>query len=105
DCLVLRRAPLASGEAALGFVASALAAGCPLICADGLPGAELIIDGRNGFLVAAGDEAAICERIALLREDATLMQSISEEARATARRYLAAQDLGRWTRVHLGLEV
>ncbi len=105
DCLVLRRAPLASGEAALGFVAGALAAGCPLICADGLPGAELIIDGRNGFLVAAGDGAAICERIAQLRENATLMQSISAEARATARRYLAAQDLGRWTRVHLGLEV
>lgn len=105
DCLVLRRAPLASGEAALGFVASALAAGCPLICAEGLPGAELIVDGCNGFLVAAGDEAAICERIARLREDATLMQSISEDARATARRYWAAQDLGRWTRVHMGLEV
>lgn len=104
-CLVLRRAPLASGEAALGFVASALAAGCALICADGLPGAELIVDGRNGFLVTAGDEAAICERVARLRQDATLMQSISAEARATARRYLAAQDLGRWTRVHMGLEV
>ncbi|CAH1904115.1 conserved hypothetical protein [Candidatus Nitrotoga sp. HW29] len=105
DCLVLRRAPLASGEAALGFVAGALAAGCPLICADGLPGAELIIDGRNGFLVTAGDEDAICERIARLSKDVTLMQSISEEARATARRYWAAQDLGRWTRVHMGLEV
>jgi tetratricopeptide (TPR) repeat protein len=105
DCLVLRRAPLASGEAALGFVAGALAAGCPLICADGLPGAELIMDGRNGFLVTAGDEAAICERIARLRQDTTLMHSISEEARATARRYWAAQDLGRWTRVHIGLEV
>lgn len=102
DCLVLRRAPLASGEAALGFVAGALAAGCPLICADELPGAELIVDGCNGFLVTAGDEAAICERIALLRQDAILMQSISEEARATARRYLATQDLGRWTRVHMG---
>ncbi|CAG9932459.1 glycosyltransferase [Candidatus Nitrotoga arctica] len=105
DCLVLRRAPLASGEAALGFVAGALAAGCPLICADGLPGAELIMDGRNGFLVAAGDETTICERIALLRQDAKLMQSISEEARATARRYWAVQDLGRWTCVHMGLEV
>lgn len=105
DCLVLRRAPLASGEAALGFVAGALAAGCPLICADGLPGAELIIDGRNGFLVTAGDEDAICERIARLSKDVTLTQSISEEARATARRYWAAQDLGGWTRVHMGLEV
>jgi len=105
DCLVLRRAPLASGGAALGFVASALAAGCPLICADGLPGAELIINGRNGFLVAGEDEAAICEHIARLQQDATLMQSISTEARTTARRYFASQDFGGWTRVHMGLEI
>lgn len=105
DCLVLRRAPLASGEAALGFFASALAAGCPLICADGLPGAELIINGHNGFLVAAEDEAAICEQIARLQQDATLVQSISEEARATARHYFASQDFGCWTRIHMGLEI
>lgn len=105
DCLVLRRAPLASGEAALGFIACALAAGCPLICADGLPGAELIINGRNGFLVAGEDETAICKQITRLQQDATLMQSISEEARATARRYFASQDFGCWTRVQMGLEI
>lgn len=103
-CLVLRRAPLSSGEAALGFVARAMAAGCPLVCADSLPGAELIIDGRNGFIVSADDEVAICDRIARLRQNTVLARSISSEARVVARRHLAAKDRGNWACVQMERE-
>ncbi len=102
DCLVLRRSPLAENEAALGFVAEALAAGCPLICTDTLPGAELIQDGVNGYCVDADDEDAICDRIARLRQDAALARSIGEQARETAHQYLACQPDGRWTRMLSG---
>lgn len=104
DCLVLRRAPLADGAASQGYVAEALAAGCALICANNLPGSELIADGQNGFRVTADDEDTICARIALLRQDSALKQAIGSSARASAQEYLAACQPGRWTQVHFGLE-
>lgn len=104
DCLVLRRSPLTDSEAALGFVAWALAAGCPLICENKLPGAELIMEGHNDYCIDADDEDAICERIARLRQDAALAQSIGEQARETAYRYLSSKANGRWTHILNGVE-
>lgn len=104
DCLVLRRSPMADNEAALGFVAWALAAGCPLICTNNLPGAELIMEGRNGYCIDTDDKDAICERIARLRQDAALAQSIGEQARETAYRYFSSKANGRWTHILNGVE-
>ncbi|MES2933853.1 MAG: glycosyltransferase [Pseudomonadota bacterium] len=101
DCLLLRRAPLADPEAAIGFVAQAMAASCPVICAGAMPGAELLNDGENGFRLAADDDDAICQRIAQLQQDPVLNSAMRVRAKATARRYWTQQAQGPWRRMQM----
>ncbi len=65
-------------------VVEAMASGRPTIVSTGAGASELIADGVNGFLFAAGDAdalAAVIERV--LREDPEKLAMVSREARRT----------------------
>jgi glycosyltransferase involved in cell wall biosynthesis len=44
-------------------VAEALAAGCPVIVSDQVGARDLVVPDRNGWVVPAGDAAALAERM------------------------------------------
>lgn len=102
DCMLLRRAPLAEPGPALGFIAEGLRAGCALICGRDVPGAELIVDGRNGFLVNSDDERVIFERIVMLRDDPAMAASIRQMAVATFEANWPSGVAGPWSREQAG---
>ena len=76
----------ARGEAFGLVIAEAMACGVPAIATavGGIP--EIIEDGATGFLVPAGDGAAMAARVRQVLEDATLRRAMSERALESARR-------------------
>ena len=66
-------------------VLEAMAAGLPVVATavGGLP--KLIADGETGFLVPHGDEAALRNRLAMLRESPETARAVAERGRARAR--------------------
>lgn len=68
-------------------VVEAMAAGVPVLAAACSGPAGLIEDGRNGFLVAPDDAAALGEAIAALLRDPARRESVVAAGRRTARRY------------------
>lgn len=79
----------ASGSAeALGMAfVEAQACGCPVIVADTGGAAETVADGETGFVVPAGDVAALAARIRDVLQDATLAAAMGERGRARVLRY------------------
>ncbi len=73
-------------EAAGNVVLEALAAGCPVVAADGGGPREYIADGRTGYVVPPGDPEAMADRIAALLTNAALRCRMSRAARAEAER-------------------
>jgi glycosyltransferase involved in cell wall biosynthesis len=69
-------------------VAEALAHGVPVITTPNAGAADLIVEGRNGFLVPPGETALLAERIGWCLDHADDLAAMREEAQATA---------GRWT--------
>jgi glycosyltransferase involved in cell wall biosynthesis len=71
-------------EAFPNAVLEAMAAGLPIVASGvgGIP--ELIVDGRNGLLVPAGDSDALAERLCRLMADEPLAARLGGAARATA---------------------
>lgn len=73
-------------------VLEALAAGVPVVATDvgGLP--EIIVDGQNGFLAPARDDAALAERVVRLAKDVNLRAQLAEKGRREAEaRFTEAQ--------------
>jgi glycosyltransferase involved in cell wall biosynthesis len=69
----------------------AAAAGLPLVATEETGAArDLIEDGRNGFVVPAGDVAALQDRLALLAADPELRAQAGARSRDLARRFTPA---------------
>ncbi|MDI6807907.1 MAG: glycosyltransferase family 4 protein [Candidatus Eisenbacteria bacterium] len=72
-------------EAAPTVVSQAMAMGRPVVASrvGGVP--EIVIDGDNGFIVEAGDEAALADRLVALLKSQELCQSMGARGREIAR--------------------
>ena len=56
----------------------------PVVASDVSGCRQAVVDGRNGYLVPAGDSRALAEKIELLLEDAELARRLGAEGRALA---------------------
>jgi glycosyltransferase involved in cell wall biosynthesis len=65
----------------------AMAAGLPVIVTEGTGMKDAVENGRNGFVVPAGDASALAGRIAELKNDDTLRLAMGAEARQTSLGY------------------
>lgn len=68
-------------------VAEALAHGVPVITTPNAGAADLIVEGRNGFLVPPGDAAALAERMGWCLDHSYELLGMREPALASARRW------------------
>jgi glycosyltransferase involved in cell wall biosynthesis len=59
-----------------------MACGVPVIATQVSDNAQIIPDGRVGYLVPLGDEVALCDKICELLEDKTRRRQMGQEARA-----------------------
>jgi glycosyltransferase involved in cell wall biosynthesis len=81
-CLVL-----ASRDDSYGMVvAEALAAGCPVLVSDQVGARELVDEGRNGWVVPAGDVAALRERMLFCVRQVDAVISLRDGCRRSAER-------------------
>jgi glycosyltransferase involved in cell wall biosynthesis len=62
----------------------AMASGVPVIVSDQVGAKDLVTDGREGYLVPAGDVGAIAERINHLRDHAAERETMGQAARRRA---------------------
>src|SRR5262249_17047897 len=76
-------------------IPEAMAVGLPVVSTSvgGIP--TVIDEGRTGFLIAAGDEAALRARLERLRADPALARACGERARATALDRFSAERMAR----------
>lgn len=68
-------------------VAEALAHGVPVITTPNAGASDLIVEGRNGFLVPPGETAALAERMEWCLDHSEDLGAMRDEAMATARRW------------------
>jgi glycosyltransferase involved in cell wall biosynthesis len=66
-------------------VAEAMASGLPVIVTKNTGSADLVVDGRNGYVVPAGDPQAIRERLAYLVSHPAVVRDMGRAARETMR--------------------
>ncbi|MBI4942703.1 MAG: glycosyltransferase [Actinobacteria bacterium] len=77
-----------------------MARGCPVVAYDVKYGPrEQVTDGRDGWVVPAGDRAAMADRLVALTRDPGLLARVSAGARATAARHGPAAFLDDWANV------
>ena len=65
-------------------VTEAMAAGLPVVVSDHTGAAELVTDGKDGFVVPAGDVAAIADRLGALEADPDRCAAMGAAARHVA---------------------
>lgn len=65
-------------------VAEAMASGIPVIVTRNTGAAELVEDGKNGYVIAAGDRDAIADRLRHLALNPALLRKMGAAARAAA---------------------
>jgi glycosyltransferase involved in cell wall biosynthesis len=93
DALVLPSVPTATFLEPWGLVVNeAMQQGTPVIASDAVGAAAggLVREGRNGFVVPAGDAGALAARIVTLAIDRDLRERFSEAAREDVRPYSEA---------------
>jgi glycosyltransferase involved in cell wall biosynthesis len=87
---------LASIEEGLAMVqAQAMACGLPVICTTNTGGADLVRDGRDGFIVPIRDVAALKEKILYLYENPEVGAAMGESARRRVQAGFSWEDYGR----------
>lgn len=64
-------------------ILQALACGCPVICTPNSGGGDVVVEGRNGFIVPIRDPRAIADRIERLRSSLALQKDMRAAARAS----------------------
>jgi len=85
------------GEGLPNVVLEAMAHGRPVVATPCAGTRDLLVDGANGLLVPAGDEAALEGALRRLDAEPALATRLAAAARATAERF-------EWSRVEPGLE-
>jgi glycosyltransferase involved in cell wall biosynthesis len=80
DCLVLPSRNDSYGM----VVAEALACGLPVLVSDMVGAKELVAPGRNGWIVPAGDAAALAERMAWCARNCETVRAMREACRRSA---------------------
>jgi glycosyltransferase involved in cell wall biosynthesis len=65
----------------------AMAAGLPVVCTDAKGNRELIIEGKNGFMLTDRDPAGLAQKIELLIKDASLYDKMSLSAISFSKNY------------------
>lgn len=76
-------------------ILEAMHAGLPVVASDVGSVAEAVADGETGYVVAAGDEQALCERLARLLADAPLRERLGARARTVAADCFTAEAMAR----------
>lgn len=75
---------LPSVQDGFGMVATqAMACGCPVVVSRNAGVCEVVVDGKTGLLFDSGDSDMLAERIALLKRDSDLRQSMGRNALAS----------------------
>jgi poly(glycerol-phosphate) alpha-glucosyltransferase len=78
----------------------AMSQGCPVVSYDVRYGPrEQIADGTDGFVVPAGDDAALAERVVELLRSPDLVRRMSSAARERVSRFGPAEFVERWAEV------
>ncbi|MBV8199899.1 MAG: glycosyltransferase family 4 protein [Acidobacteria bacterium] len=80
DCLVLPSRNDSYGM----VVAEALACGVPVLISEMVGAKELVVPGRNGWIVPAGDAAALAERMAWCAANPEAVRGMREHCRRSA---------------------
>jgi L-malate glycosyltransferase len=70
-----------SSEGLSNAIVEYLGCGRPVVCTKAGGNVELVIDGRNGFLVEVGDASAMADRIGRLLDDPTLAEAMGQRGR------------------------
>jgi glycosyltransferase involved in cell wall biosynthesis len=65
----------------------ALSSGLPVICSRNCAGPDLIEDGKNGFLIDAGDTSALVDRILWFESNRDKLPEMSQYARQSSLKY------------------
>lgn len=78
-------------EGISGAVRESLAMQIPTICTNIGGNAELIEDGKSGYLIPPGDEEALAERIFFVAENYAIAKTTAEEGCARVRRDFSAR--------------
>jgi GalNAc-alpha-(1->4)-GalNAc-alpha-(1->3)-diNAcBac-PP-undecaprenol alpha-1,4-N-acetyl-D-galactosaminyltransferase len=77
-----------SSEGFPNVIGEALSAGLPAVSYNCVAGpAEMIVDGKNGFLIPVFDDDLFLEKLQLLIDDKTLLNRMSEEAKISIKRF------------------
>jgi glycosyltransferase involved in cell wall biosynthesis len=80
-----------------------MAAGVPVIASRVGGLRDIVRDGETGFLVDAGDRAALAHALRTLTADAAMRARMGEAGRRRALRYTAAAVVPRFERVYHGI--
>lgn len=98
--LYKRSSIFVSTSRAEGFpnaLSEALSFGCACVATDCLTGpSELIEDGRNGILVEVDDKHEVVKKLSLLIEEEALRDEISNNAKASSKRYELNSIVNKW---------
>jgi glycosyltransferase involved in cell wall biosynthesis len=84
-------------------VLEAMAHGRPVIVSDGAGAADVVTDGVDGFVVPKRDPDAIADRILLLKNDPTRLDTMGKNARVTAMNYTWDKIIPRYQTLWLGM--
>ncbi|WP_346232206.1 glycosyltransferase [Parafrigoribacterium mesophilum] len=81
-------------------ITEAFARGCPVVAYDVNYGpGEMVVSGRNGFLVPAGDIRALADAMTKVLGDSALIATLSAGARATAAQMSVERAMSSWSRL------
>lgn len=70
-----------------------MACGLPVVCGDSGGNREVVLDGKTGFIIPAGNTKALAEKLLLLREDVALAQRMGAAGRERILRHFSVEKM------------